>query len=192
MILFLLLTNYLGAIIGIQLFRGDISQDINMNFSQAFIAFLGMYQVGRLTELHGWDHAELIRVRFCHRRIGLMSCMLLRKQRSRSNKPQLPFFSWQDGSCSLIVRFPSTFEEAHSIYLPQFLCSHPSTNVRCRDQRGKCVKCRALCGCLQNDCRTLRSPKSKSAHIRFRLISDQLSQPPLVSTGWNAGIHIAG
>lgn len=58
MILFLLLTNYLGAIIGVQLFRGDVSEDVNMNFSQAFIAFLGMYQVGHFARFLNLSNAQ--------------------------------------------------------------------------------------------------------------------------------------
>ena len=45
MSLFLLLTNYIGAMIAVQLFRGDVPSSSNMNFSQAFNSFLAMYQV---------------------------------------------------------------------------------------------------------------------------------------------------
>jgi hypothetical protein len=45
MSLFLLLTNFIGALIAVQLFRGDIPANETMNFSQLFNAFLAMYQV---------------------------------------------------------------------------------------------------------------------------------------------------
>ncbi|KDQ07800.1 hypothetical protein BOTBODRAFT_591897 [Botryobasidium botryosum FD-172 SS1] len=45
MSLFLLLTNFLGALITVQLFRGDIQSTVNMNFAQVYSGFLAMYQV---------------------------------------------------------------------------------------------------------------------------------------------------
>lgn len=45
MTLFLLITNVLGALIAVQLFRGDVSADNNMNFAETYTAFLAMYQV---------------------------------------------------------------------------------------------------------------------------------------------------
>lgn len=46
MTLFLLLTNLIGGLIAMQLFRGDLDQDSDeMTFYQTFNAFLAMYQV---------------------------------------------------------------------------------------------------------------------------------------------------
>jgi hypothetical protein len=45
MTLFLLLTNLIGGLIAIQLFRGDVPANTEMNFKQTFNAFLAMYQV---------------------------------------------------------------------------------------------------------------------------------------------------
>lgn len=45
MTLFLLITNVLGALIAVQLFRGDIPAENNMNFAETYTAFLAMYQV---------------------------------------------------------------------------------------------------------------------------------------------------
>ncbi|KAG8896276.1 calcium channel protein, partial [Tulasnella sp. 403] len=45
MTLFLLFTNLLGALIAVQLFRGDIRADDHMNFGQTYTAFLAMYQI---------------------------------------------------------------------------------------------------------------------------------------------------
>ena len=46
MTLFLLLTNLIGGLIGVQLFRGDAAPGQNeMTFYQIFNAFLTMYQV---------------------------------------------------------------------------------------------------------------------------------------------------
>lgn len=46
MTLFLLLTNLIGGLIAMQLFRGDIAQSAGeMTFYQTYNAFLAMYQV---------------------------------------------------------------------------------------------------------------------------------------------------
>lgn len=45
MSLFLILVNYIAALVGVQLLRGDMDSDITMNFSQVFSSFLAMYQV---------------------------------------------------------------------------------------------------------------------------------------------------
>ncbi|KAJ7583970.1 Ion transport protein-domain-containing protein [Mycena floridula] len=45
MSLFLLLVNYIAALVAIQLLRGDVSSDQQMNFGQIFSAFLAVYQV---------------------------------------------------------------------------------------------------------------------------------------------------
>ncbi|KAG8959952.1 calcium channel protein [Tulasnella sp. 419] len=45
MTLFLLLTNFLAALIAVQLFRGDVSQENTMNFSATYNSFLAMYQI---------------------------------------------------------------------------------------------------------------------------------------------------
>lgn len=46
MVLFLLLTNYIAALVALQLLRGDLPEDTAMNYSQITLGFLGMYQVG--------------------------------------------------------------------------------------------------------------------------------------------------
>lgn len=45
MTIFLLITNGLSALAAVQLLRGDTTDTSNMNFSQIWIAFVGMYQV---------------------------------------------------------------------------------------------------------------------------------------------------
>ena len=45
MTLFLLITNILGGLVAVQLFRGDVGADNNMNFGETYAAFLAMYQV---------------------------------------------------------------------------------------------------------------------------------------------------
>ena len=45
MTLFLLITNGLAALAAVQLLRGDMASTGNMNFSQAWVSFLAMYQV---------------------------------------------------------------------------------------------------------------------------------------------------
>ncbi|KAI0050088.1 hypothetical protein FA95DRAFT_1487881 [Auriscalpium vulgare] len=45
MTLFLILVNYISALFAIQMLRGDLSDDQNMNFGQVFTAFLAIYQV---------------------------------------------------------------------------------------------------------------------------------------------------
>ena len=45
MSLFLIIANYLAALVAIQLLRGDLSTAEAMNFSQIYNAFLAMYQV---------------------------------------------------------------------------------------------------------------------------------------------------
>lgn len=45
MTLFLMIVNLLGALIAVQLFRGDVGADNHMNFGETYTAFLAMYQV---------------------------------------------------------------------------------------------------------------------------------------------------
>ena len=45
MTLFLILINYIAAVIAVQLLRGDVSQGVTMNFGQLYTSFLAMYQV---------------------------------------------------------------------------------------------------------------------------------------------------
>ncbi|KAG9016762.1 calcium channel protein [Tulasnella sp. 427] len=45
MTLFLMIVNLLGALIAVQLFRGDVKSDNHMNFAETYSAFLAMYQV---------------------------------------------------------------------------------------------------------------------------------------------------
>jgi voltage-dependent calcium channel len=45
MSLFLLLVNFIAALVAVQLLRGDFGADQTMNFGQLFTAFLAVYQV---------------------------------------------------------------------------------------------------------------------------------------------------
>jgi voltage-dependent calcium channel len=45
MSLFLLLVNYIAALVAIQLLRGDVPSTSSINFGGVFNAFLGIYQV---------------------------------------------------------------------------------------------------------------------------------------------------
>lgn len=45
MTLFLLLINFLAALVGIQLIQGDMAGTVTMNFGQLFNSFLAMYQI---------------------------------------------------------------------------------------------------------------------------------------------------
>lgn len=45
MVLFLILTNYIAALVAVQLLRGDLPEDSDMNYSQISLGFLGMYQI---------------------------------------------------------------------------------------------------------------------------------------------------
>ena len=45
MSLFLILANYIAALVGAQLLRGDMSTDTTMNFKEIYNSFLAMYQV---------------------------------------------------------------------------------------------------------------------------------------------------
>ena len=45
MSLFLILVNYLAALVSVQLLRGDMSSNDNVNFGQMYNAFLAVYQV---------------------------------------------------------------------------------------------------------------------------------------------------
>ncbi|KZS87691.1 hypothetical protein SISNIDRAFT_419270 [Sistotremastrum niveocremeum HHB9708] len=45
MTMFLLLTNFLAALVAVQLFRGDLTPEASMNFSQIYNGFLAMYQI---------------------------------------------------------------------------------------------------------------------------------------------------
>lgn len=45
MTLFLLLINFLAALVGIQLIRGDMAGTVTMNFGQLFNSFLAAYQI---------------------------------------------------------------------------------------------------------------------------------------------------
>ncbi|KAF8882238.1 Ion transport protein-domain-containing protein [Infundibulicybe gibba] len=45
MSLFLILVNFIAALVAVQLLRGDLGQDTTMNFGQLFTSFLAVYQV---------------------------------------------------------------------------------------------------------------------------------------------------
>ena len=45
MTLFLLLINYLSALVAVQMLRGDLGSDEAMNFGQMWTSFLAIYQV---------------------------------------------------------------------------------------------------------------------------------------------------
>jgi hypothetical protein len=45
MSLFLLLVNYIAALVAVQLLRGDLGGDTAINFGELFNSFLAMYQV---------------------------------------------------------------------------------------------------------------------------------------------------
>lgn len=45
MSLFLILANYLSALVAVQLVRGDLTQDDTMNFGEIYNSFIAMYQV---------------------------------------------------------------------------------------------------------------------------------------------------
>ena len=45
MSLFLILINFIAALVAIQLLRGDVPGNLNMNFGQLFTSFLAVYQV---------------------------------------------------------------------------------------------------------------------------------------------------
>ncbi|KAG8724518.1 calcium channel protein, partial [Ceratobasidium sp. 395] len=45
MVLFLLLTNYIAALVAVQLLRGDMPEGADMNYAQISLSFLGMYQI---------------------------------------------------------------------------------------------------------------------------------------------------
>lgn len=45
MSLFLILVNYIAALMGVQLLRGDMAGDLGVNFGNVFNAFTGVYQI---------------------------------------------------------------------------------------------------------------------------------------------------
>ncbi|KAF8962909.1 high-affinity cell membrane calcium channel [Flammula alnicola] len=45
MALFLMIVNYIAALVAVQLLRGDFGNDVNVNFGEVFNSFLAMYQV---------------------------------------------------------------------------------------------------------------------------------------------------
>lgn len=45
MALFLMIVNYLAALVAVQLLRGDYGNDVTVNFGEIFNSFLAMYQV---------------------------------------------------------------------------------------------------------------------------------------------------
>lgn len=55
MTLFLMIVNLLGALIAVQLFRGDVGADNHMNFGETYAAFLAMYQVRLLLTSLVWS-----------------------------------------------------------------------------------------------------------------------------------------
>lgn len=60
MTVFLLITNGLAALAAVQLLRGDLDDSSNMNFSQIWISFLGMYQVRCITFQLGYINIDFI------------------------------------------------------------------------------------------------------------------------------------
>ena len=111
MTLFLLLTNFLAALIAVQLFRGDIPADAEetMNFSQLFNAFLAMYQVEALFLHPPNDFASLTpTLRFSLQKIGLTSCILLQPMRLATDSHSSPFCLSLAGFSSRIVSASSS------------------------------------------------------------------------------------
>ena len=45
MALFLVIVNYIAALVAVQLLRGDFGNDTTVNFGEVFNSFLAMYQV---------------------------------------------------------------------------------------------------------------------------------------------------
>jgi hypothetical protein len=45
MALFLMIVNYLAALVAVQLLRGDYGNNVTVNFGEIFNSFLAMYQV---------------------------------------------------------------------------------------------------------------------------------------------------
>lgn len=45
MALFLVIVNYIAALVTVQLLRGDFGNDVSVNFGEVFNSFLAMYQV---------------------------------------------------------------------------------------------------------------------------------------------------
>lgn len=82
MTMFLLIMNGIAALAAVQLLRGDTTDHNNMNFSQIWVAFLAMYQVCRAVLVASCLLISLRMVRYCHRKIGRMSCTArLRRRR---------------------------------------------------------------------------------------------------------------
>ena len=50
MLFFLLVANFVAALVAVQLLRGDLSGDNTMNFGQVYNSFLAMYQVKVLVD----------------------------------------------------------------------------------------------------------------------------------------------
>lgn len=51
MTLFLILANYIGALVAVQLLRGDLPGAVNMNFKEVYNSFLAMYQASCTTSI---------------------------------------------------------------------------------------------------------------------------------------------
>ena len=45
MALFLMIVNYIAALVAVQLLRGDFGNDVTVNYGEVFNSFLAMYQV---------------------------------------------------------------------------------------------------------------------------------------------------
>ena len=60
MSLFLLLANYVAALVAVQLLRGDLGDDVTMNFGQIYTSFLAMYQVRALV-IYRTFHSNIFR-----------------------------------------------------------------------------------------------------------------------------------
>ena len=60
MVLFLLLTNFIAALVAVQLLRGDLPEDTDMNYAQLTLGFLGMYQVRFLPSFGDIEVSKLI------------------------------------------------------------------------------------------------------------------------------------
>lgn len=56
--LFLLLANYIAALVAVQFLRGDLSSQEIMNFKEVYNSFVAMYQVRQTSKLPSW--VELI------------------------------------------------------------------------------------------------------------------------------------
>lgn len=187
MTLFLMIVNLLGALIAVQLFRGDVPADTHMNFGETYTAFLAMYQVLFLPCSQSWPWLT-----------GVIGVLIRELDRHLVPDSRRKCSIQTSIDCGVVLCWMVLLREL-CVHLgcPRFLgsdfcpkqssyfkCSLPSLTRYVESVLEYCMSKLTL------NFRTSRLRKSKSGLVNSMHTFARQSQAPLKSTGWRNGTRI--